>query len=125
MAAPLLRSFVFYRFKYQTWALEEFLHCDSQGLNSSDLSSNVNSCLHLKQVNVSKMSSSHPYASVTPSNLVPKDVDIPMAQPIAARIAMIIPGDEREFRETVLFSSNPKGSSMHLMASTIHSHSSY
>lgn len=67
------------------------------------------------------MSSSCPYASVTPGDLVTEDVRIPVARVIRACVARIIPGDDREYIDSVLYSQNPRGFPSHFMASTIHS----
>lgn len=55
------------------------------------------------------MSSSRPYAYATPSNLVAEDAGIPVARPIIARVARIIPGDDREYIDSVLYNQNPRG----------------
>lgn len=67
------------------------------------------------------MSDVRPYASVTPPNLIPEDIDILVVRSIVVRIAMIIPRDKEEYRESVLYSNNPKGRPEQLLACTINS----
>lgn len=70
------------------------------------------------------MSSSRPYASSTPSDLITEDTRVSIVRPITARVARIIPGDDGEYIDSVPFSQNSRGLPSHLMASTIHSRTS-
>lgn len=67
--------------------------------------------------------SSLPYAKLASGN-VTTDAPLVTARPIMARVARIIPGDSREYVDSVLYSQNPRGRPSQLMASAIHSRSS-
>lgn len=66
--------------------------------------------------------SSRLYATLTLPGLIPANTRIPEAKPIVGHVTMVIPRDETERIEFVLYSSNPKERPQRLSASTIHSH---
>lgn len=70
------------------------------------------------------MASSRPYASVTPGDSNTEEARVPIVRPITARVIRIIPSNDREYVDVVLYSQNPRGRPSHLMASAIHSCSS-
>lgn len=67
--------------------------------------------------------SSLPYVALASGETATK-AQIMTARPITARVARIISGDPWEYVDSVLYSQNPRGRPIQLMATAIHSRSS-